>query len=1046
MKNAFLFGLLIICKLLFAQQNIKSFGVREGLSSASINCIFTDSRGFTWIGTADGGVCRYDGFELKVYAKNTFIEGTHLISNNVNCINEDSDGNIWIGTTGGVSCFDGIKFKNFDKQNGLNSNEVYGIAIAGNKVCLATRGAGIAIFEKDQINFLNSKNGLADDSVFCIEKDRKGALYFGTQNHGILKYQNGKYIALSGAEKLNGKVVFCLKVDSNDVIWAGSVSGNFYKVHHNIIEEIPLPNFIKQDFIGSITIDKNNHKWIATEHGALKYNENSFTVFDKSNKLVSDYIQSLACDIEGNIWIGTNSGINVLGINEFILYNESNNLQGDITEVILKNKRQQIILSTLKGGLYQLENQYVKPLLTNSLIDKSVITAYAKLDDNTLVFGAENKFIFVDNDFNFIKTLEANNINVITKIDKDEKGNIYGSSYGTGICKFNLQAKAIKQINTQNSNLPSDNVLTIKRLSDNNFAVGYFNHDATFFNGEKAIPILCNTGTVYCIENSNDIVFFGTGEKGIAVYEKGKSYFLNTNHGLVSNNIQFLKWDANTSRLWVGTNKGINIIPFNSKMKHGEIINLAQKNSPASESMLANAIFKDGKTLWIGSLEGLLKHTEENQNYIPQVFITEVKVNNQFFDWQKNKSDIEKWNKTPQFAELNYHQNHLNITFAAATPNVYISYQYYLEGYEKKWSSLVNTNEVIYSNIPPGKYTFKVRASTANGAKGKITSFEIYIVPPLWMRWWFWGLIFLSMIVVLFLYIRFREKNLVKEKKYLEATVIERTVELYESNNKLKEVLNDIQDSINYARNIQNAILPGELETALILGESFVIYKPKDIVSGDFYWVVKKENMLYFAAVDCTGHGVPGAFMSMIGFSILNEIINKKITFDTGIILQKLNSGVIKALKQNQGGGATANDGMDLSLCSFDIETGILQYSGAKRPLIIVTPNEKGLTVDLCKTDKISIGGIQEIENPQFTTNEIHITKGTTVYLFSDGIVDQFGGEKNKKFSTKKLVELIEKIQTENLPTQKKIIEKAISVWMGDHEQIDDILLMGVKF
>lgn len=282
------------------------------------------------------------------------------------------------------------------------------------------------------------------------------------------------------------------------------------------------------------------------------------------------------------------------------------------------------------------------------------------------------------------------------------------------------------------------------------------------------------------------------------------------------------------------------------------------------------------------------------------------------------------------------------------------------------------------------------------------------------------------------------ESQLKKVKDELEVRVKERTAELQEKNN-------DITASISYAKRIQNAILPPIENIKASFDDAFVLYLPKDIISGDFYWFHhdNKENTCYVAAVDCTGHGVPGALMSMMGADLLNQhILEGKVDQPTDI-LHHLNDSVVKSLRQRAGGQAMVNDGMELALCKFSCSKNKkkLVFAGANRPLYLVRDKK----VHTYEGTRLAVGGHWENKNRKFEQREIELEYGDVVYLFSDGYVDQFGGEHGKKFMKKRFLELLVKISDKPLELQKQSILRELLKWQGKNRQVDDILIMGLK-
>ncbi|MBI2271527.1 MAG: SpoIIE family protein phosphatase [Bacteroidetes bacterium] len=261
----------------------------------------------------------------------------------------------------------------------------------------------------------------------------------------------------------------------------------------------------------------------------------------------------------------------------------------------------------------------------------------------------------------------------------------------------------------------------------------------------------------------------------------------------------------------------------------------------------------------------------------------------------------------------------------------------------------------------------------------------------------------------------------------------------------LKEKTKKITDSINYAKYIQQSILPQESDIQKLLPHSFIYYQPRDIVSGDFYWVSAIGNKIVIAAVDCTGHGVPGAFMSLIGNTLLNEIINEKKIVEPSAVLELLHAGIFKSLNQNAS-EINCQDGMEMSLCVIDHQQKIIQFAGAMNPIYIV----RGNTLTIIKADMQAIGGIRSAARKntavEFSTQQIPIHEGMTLYMFTDGYMDQFGGTDNKKFNTQQFKKMLLDIQPLDMDKQKQTVEQTMKNWKGNYKQIDDMLVIGLRF
>jgi PAS domain S-box-containing protein len=250
-----------------------------------------------------------------------------------------------------------------------------------------------------------------------------------------------------------------------------------------------------------------------------------------------------------------------------------------------------------------------------------------------------------------------------------------------------------------------------------------------------------------------------------------------------------------------------------------------------------------------------------------------------------------------------------------------------------------------------------------------------------------------------------------------------------------------ISESINYAKRIQGAILPNNAVIRQILPDSFILYKARDVVSGDFPWFINVGDIIYFAAVDCTGHGVPGALISLIGYFLLNDIVKGRKISDPGEILDQLDRSVTKTLRQDSGESKT-KDGMDIALCKIDLNTRKVSYAGAHRPLYYM---DGGELVEI-KGDKFPIGGGIYKNQTKFTSTTIDVKKGDSVFFCSDGFPDQFGGPDNRKFGPKRLREAILKHHKKPMPEINQLIDTEWTEWKGDQKQTDDVLLIGVRF
>jgi serine phosphatase RsbU (regulator of sigma subunit) len=264
--------------------------------------------------------------------------------------------------------------------------------------------------------------------------------------------------------------------------------------------------------------------------------------------------------------------------------------------------------------------------------------------------------------------------------------------------------------------------------------------------------------------------------------------------------------------------------------------------------------------------------------------------------------------------------------------------------------------------------------------------------------------------------------------------------QLYKITNSQKE---EIISSINYAQRIQQAILPPEAYITELINENLIFYKPKEIVSGDFYWIKQINQYIILVSADCTGHGVPGAFMSMLGISYLNEIVQRKAITKANQVLNELRKEIKHSLRQT-GKKEESRDGIDMALCVIDINKSIMQYSGAFSPLYIISNIDGKPVLKEVKADMMPVG-VHFSGDKSFTNHEIQLEIGDTFYISTDGFIDQIGGSNNTRFGSKNFKKLLLEIHDQPLFEQKEILEQTLNDWMGEHPQRDDILVIGAR-
>lgn len=386
---------------------------------------------------------------------------------------------------------------------------------------------------------------------------------------------------------------------------------------------------------------------------------------------------------------------------------------------------------------------------------------------------------------------------------------------------------------------------------------------------------------------------------------------------------------------------------------------------------------------------------------------------------------------------LSYDQNSVRFNFHANAfeyPEA-VEYQYRLLGQSEAWNTTVE-QQVLINDLNPGAYTFEVKARVGDGQWSDPVGMSFELRPPFWQTLWFIGLLIVTGIALFFVVLKWRTSQLEKRKAELEQTVADRTKDIAEQKAIVEEKNKEIVDSITYAKRIQQAILPPQRLVKSFLRESFILYKPKDIVAGDFYWLEAVDDMVLFAAADCTGHGVPGAMVSVVCHNALNRAVREYGLRAPGEILDKTKEIVVQEFERSDN---EVKDGMDIALCALDKNSGMLHFSGANNPLWLVQNGE----MTTIKGNKQPIGKFVNAE--AFDTHSFQLNTGDAIYIFSDGYIDQFGGEKGKKFKARPFRELLLSIQTKSMAEQRQIIEQTFEDWKGQLEQVDDVCVIGVK-
>ena len=529
-------------------------------------------------------------------------------------------------------------------------------------------------------------------------------------------------------------------------------------------------------------------------------------------------------------------------------------------------------------------------------------------------------------------------------------------------------------------------------------------------------------------QTNDGAIWAATKGNGIFEFLNDSIFPIDRSDDLMSNYAYSILADSENN-IWIGHDKG-----FSRFNPIKGIMRVFGTNFTKGGICNPDGLFESAdRKIFIGTSEGLTVYDrlKDKKNMVaPFNNINYILINDIKYPYQ------------PSFS-LPYNKNYtirVNYTGINFNDQDKVFYSTYMENSGTDWSTLSTEREKLFG-LSNGKYKFYLISVNEEGLSQDIpVSFEVYIKPPIYLRWWFIIAVIVSITSIVILIIRERDKAQKKIQEYLEKELEARTSVVVKQKGKIEIQNIEITDSINYAKRIQTSILPDISKLKETFKDAFILFHPRDIVSGDFYWFEKLENDKFIlVCADSTGHGVPGAFMSMIGSTLLQDIVSRKRISQPSEILKLLDKRIFSTLNQNVELGVS-NDGMDMVVCEFNVKTRHIRFASAMRPVIIVIEDESYYI----KGNRLSVGGESVIEK-FFDDQEYYLNEGDTVYLFSDGLPDQFGGPDGKKLKIARLKRLIEQISKLPMVEQKERVSKFFFDWKGDHDQVDDILFMGVK-
>jgi len=1023
-----------------------NYSIKQGLSEQKVYSLLQDSKDYIWLGTANG-LSRFDGKKFE-----NFTSRDNLASGGVKSIFEDSSGYIWFGhiNGGGISRYNGqifeqaafdslkitgditsivqvknkiwftstsdgaiqadfplrdikhIKAKQFRGKEGL-SDQIYGSKLTrdGSFICIAD--VGLRKYKSDENKFENYRMPHLTTyfNTTCLLEDRKGNIWFGTYNGGIYKYimSESRMEVIDLPKKgISSNWVYCLTEDRKGRIWVGTFGGGIAVFEGNTMRKFNAENGLKASKIYDIIEDVEGNILIADQDNGLTiFKGEAFETINEKEILPDPNVNAIYHDLTGAVWFGTNAGITRYyrgDEKKTLFYNRKNNSIYDDIRFFREDRDGNLWIGANEGGviLFNMKSSRfeAQPYINSILYQGGQVKAMEIDRENNLWIGTvDGLAVGTINQENFQRytILDSLTVSTITSLYCDPVGDMW---IGTeprgkkpGLIRYNSAKKDFKQVSALPGIVPKTMVM-----------------------------------------DSKGVLWIGTGQGLLALRNDSIISTITQDEGLLSNNVNLLATGDDGS-IYVGTNIGLNRYFPDTK----RIFSYTERNGFTGIETKPNAVFKSNSgDLWFGTANGathLNPVVTSAVNLEPLTHLMDMRVN------------YESREMTPGL-KLNYNERSILFDYYSiclTNPDI-VKYKVKLDGADEDWRPVTDQTRAIYSILPPGKYTFNVIASNSQGVWNQIPArFHFVIMPPYYLTWWFILFIIVLIIIIIVIYIKIREQSLIREKVFLERKVKERTAEVVQKSMEIEEKNRDITASIRYAERIQRAMLPKE-DT---FKETFVLFMPKDIVSGDFYWMYDNGDWQFIAVVDCTGHGVPGAFMSIIGHNSLNKVVREYGYTRPSAIIDQLNNEVMKALMQRHEKAIT--DGMDLALIAFNKKNFTLEFAGAFNPLYVVRKGE----VFHYRGDRSPIGMSSVNEKRNYTNQLIDIQPGDMLYMCSDGYADQFGSEAVKKYKSANVKKLLSEIWHLPVNEQKNRLEKEILDWKGDLDQVDDILFVGTK-
>jgi ligand-binding sensor domain-containing protein/serine phosphatase RsbU (regulator of sigma subunit) len=1034
--------LTIVTSIFSQKAKFQSISVTEGLCHPFVYNISQDKNGFIWIGTGDG-LCRYDGIDFV-----TSSSFDSLPADVVNVSFSDNLGKLWFGYNNGeVWSYDGNYFESFKINDKLNIS-VTGFAQSEDEgIIVATQNQGLFYFDSKG-NSTPFVPYFDDKLITTIHLDGQ-RLFVGTQEGlfycNLPADKGSSPIEIADLNYIKIQVI--RKATKKNTYYIGTEDAGLYFLEIDGVNTKVSPVGqlfgLSYENIQDVVYDKDSNLLVCSYTSGLiklildQQNRsiiNSVEKYNVDNGLSSNFIKCALIDKEKNTWLGTyGNGLALQTSQAFVFYGyEKTGLSSSVLSVAANDD---FVWLAGENGILQIDKKTSKNTFlstSNGLPRDKITSIFYKHGQLWAGTGTHGIYNLTSGSFRFLPFFVADNSlgNSINHLTGDDE-NIYAATKN-GIYVITVKTKQSFLYSTLNG-LPH-NVIEQLYLDSENRLLFATNTNGIYEVNERGEVEPFLTASKYSLDfntvtqDSKGNIWAGTYGQGVFLFLNDSVVNLTSRDGLKSNYCYSIISD-DSMYVWVGHRQGLSRIDISNLS-----VSVFDVDNGITGDFNHNASLMVKNQLFFGTTDGLVTYNVKDDykaSNFPKSNFLHVFISEKEIDFRKPIIlPFSAYKLRIDFVGLNF-----------ADPEA-VRYQYKLEGYDLDWSEISDLRFALYPRIEDGEYTFLLKSFGSDGLSSETPlSLYVKIKRPFWKTWWFISLMVLAVILILIAVIKYRERKQRQIQEYLEQRLDERTREVVEQKEEIEVKNRDITDSINYAQRIQTSILPPIKRLQQHFSGSFIFYQPRDIVSGDFYWFDKlKENKFVIVCADSTGHGVPGAFMSMIGTTLIKDVCMRSDINAPSEMLRQLDIELRNTLNQNVD-AEQSNDGMDGIVCEIDIRTNYLRYASAMRPMIVY----KGGEQIYIKGSRSSVGGQYDKDEKDFKDEGIQLDKGDLIYMFSDGYPDQFGGTVGKKFKMVRLKNLLKDIYQKPMEEQYEYVKSTFNLWKEEFDQVDDVLFMGIK-